>query len=107
MVRDIRQSGTLTFVACWTAEGANKMLEGGILKLRKAGIHVATVSRARFREDLHNHEVNPMAPTPYYYPFKAKEEESPRAGRQRNVRSKITTTGGTGASRSSKLSIIM
>ena len=63
MVRDIRQSGTLAFVACWTAEGASKMLEGGIRKLGKAGIHVATVSRARFREDLHNHEINPRAPT--------------------------------------------
>ena len=88
LVRDIRQSGTLTFVAFWTSEGANKMLAGGILKLRKAGIHVATVSRARFREDLHLHEVDPRAPAPYYYPFKPKEEGSDRAGGQRNVRSK-------------------
>ena len=107
VVRDIRQAGNLTFVACWTAKEASKMLDGGINKLRKSGIHASMATRARFRDDLHNHEINPLAPTPYYYPFEVREESTSRHGQLRNVRSGMSTTGGTGASSSSRLSIIM
>ena len=73
-VRDVRRSGPLTFVAFWTPVFANDAMTYGLRKLRRAGVAVATIQRAKFREDLHLHEIDPTAPSPYYEPFSYKEE---------------------------------
>ena len=73
-IRTLRQARMLTFISCWTSEDANLMLRFGLQKMRRAGISVSTVQRAKFRRDLHLHEIDEKAPSPPYEPFSPEVE---------------------------------
>ena len=98
-VRDIRRSDSLTFVALWTPDIADATRIYGIRKLRRAGVAVSTIQRAKFREDLHLHEIDPTAPAPYYEPF-SYEEETHEYGK-RFAKTKMTERNSSGSSSSS------
>ena len=71
VIRDVRRKDNHTYVAFWTAHGANEALEYAHQKFERAGYTFSYIQRARWRDDLHCHETSSGqdAVQPHYTPF--------------------------------------
>ena len=73
IIRDVRRADNHTYVAFWTVHGAMDGLEYARQKLERAGHTCSYVQRARWRDDLHSHEISSgqdaQAVEPHYTPF--------------------------------------
>ena len=86
-VRDVRYSQNLTFVAFYTVFDCNEQFETAMASLVRDKWSAKAIARARFREDLHMHEIDDDVPRPHYKPFDQKKAYvdwgAPRPRRER------------------------
>jgi hypothetical protein len=68
-VRDVKYANDLTFVAFYTVFDCNEQFETAMASLARDKWSASSIARARFRADLHMHEVSNEVPKPHYRPF--------------------------------------